>query len=326
MLRQTFEYRKPESAADALGMRRSITGALYIAGGTDVVPLMQYGVLDPQVLIPLESLPGLQAITQRDGQLMIGSAVTLYALQSYAEKQLPLLGLAGAARAVASPQIRRIGTVAGNLLQQNRCFYYNQTADWRRGIERCYKTGGNICHQAPASPDCRALYYADLAPILLAMQASLMTSAGVMSLERAGGNKRQDVGELIEAIVIPAVEEIYFTAFRKRAVRGAIDFALANAALTLHKGKAVRLVMGAMNPQPVFLTETAALLEQVVQADMPFPESVYAAAEKEARRLARPIREAGVSGTVKMGAVSVVLEVIRDLEEFLRSPEYTDNI
>ncbi len=79
--------------------------------------------------------------------------------------------LSETARLVASPQIRNVGVIGGNILQDRRCMYFNQTEFWRAGLEPCFKTGGRVCHQAPGSSSCRAIYYSDLAPLLMVMDA-----------------------------------------------------------------------------------------------------------------------------------------------------------
>ena len=71
----------------------------------------------------------------------------------------------------ASPQIRNIATLGGNLMQERRCIYFNQSAAWRQGIPLCFQTGGSVCHQAPGSPVCRAIYYSDPATALVLYDA-----------------------------------------------------------------------------------------------------------------------------------------------------------
>ena len=79
--------------------------------------------------------------------------------------------LSRGARRVASPQIRNLATIGGNLLQETRCLYFNQSEYWRKNISPCLKLGGEVCHQVSKSNTCRALYYSDTAPVLLAFDA-----------------------------------------------------------------------------------------------------------------------------------------------------------
>ena len=71
----------------------------------------------------------------------------------------------------ASPQIRNIATVGGNIMQDRRCIYFNQPHLWRSGLPYCFKTGGSICHQIPNSPVCRAIYYSDVAAAAIAVES-----------------------------------------------------------------------------------------------------------------------------------------------------------
>lgn len=318
MLKQSFEYLEPVTLDEALEMKASDSSAVYLAGGTDVVPLMKYDLLFPKTLISLERLKELSEIELRGDCLHIGGMARLHKLARRAEKISGMDGLARAARMVASPQIRRIGTVAGNLLQEKRCFYYNQTTQWRQGIETCIKDGGDICHQAPAKPYCCALYYSDLAPAFMAAGAKL-------KLYRSGGYETVPVewlydgdnslgdGMIVE-IQIPEISTITGLFFQKYAVRGSIDFPLANAAIAYRVENCdVRIVMGAMTPAPVFLEQTAKELSKLLRDGKIVPAEIYDSALAEARSLMKPIREAGVTPAVKQDAMRAVQDVIRQL-------------
>jgi len=292
--------------------------SVYIAGGTDIVPALKYGLLFPKLVISLQNVPGLASITIEGGNLVIGAMVGLEKLARYTEHFPNLSGLNHAVRAVASPQIRHIGTVGGNLLQEARCIFYNQTTAWRRGIEPCHKTGGSVCHQAPAKPQCVALYHSDLAPAFLAADC-------LVQIYRDGNEQQLPLETLLAApsrvlgggvlthIVLPDVENLRQLHFRKHAVRGAIDFPLANAALTVRACGTVRLIMGAMTPKPVTLEQTQSELADSLKEEMPLAAQIYQTAAAEAKKKARPIREATASPAVKQQAMVVVQEVIRDL-------------
>lgn len=98
--------------------------------------------------------------------------------------------VAQAAAVTASPQIRNIATTAGNVMQDRRCIYFNQSEQWRGALPLCYKTGGEVCHQIPNSPVCRAIYYSDLATALIALDAE----AGISGAGRASPHKRAGAG------------------------------------------------------------------------------------------------------------------------------------
>ena len=315
---KTFTYLQPRTPQEAVELKRENPDSVYIAGGTDVVPLMKYDLLFPQTLISLERIAELGEITLSGNDLLIGGLARLHQLYRYAADIPALAGLGRAAQLVASPQIRRLGTVAGNLRQCRRCYYYNQTGLWRRGIETCLKNGGQICHQAPAKKTCQALHYSDLAPALLAAGASARLLLG-------GGAKTAPLESLwiepsplpdealVAQIVVPEISGLKRLFFRKRAARAAIDFPLANAALAWRDGGRVSLAVGAMASSAFLLEETSALISQRLSGGEPLPENLEELAEKEARRKMRPIKEATVSPAVKIKAMTaVVREVLAD--------------
>ena len=317
-LMKSFDYLEPLTLEEAFQMKNGQPSSVYLGGGTDVVPLMKYDLITPSALISLEKIAELSRIAVNADDLLIGGLVRLHQLYRYAADIPALAGLGRAAQLVASPQIRRLGTVAGNLRQFHRCYYYNQTATWRQGIETCLKNGGGVCHQAPAKKTCQALHYSDLAPALMAAGASVRLFSG-QAVESAPLdyllNEPSSLGEaLVTQIVVPGISGLKHLFFRKRAARAAIDFPLANAALAWRGDGQVRLVVGAMSPAPYFLEETAAGISRKLRAGEPLDEGLEETAEKEARRKMRPIKEATVSPAVKIKAMrAAVREVLADL-------------
>ena len=314
----SFNYMEPRTIEEAFKMKSGQPASVYLAGGTDVVPLMKYDLISPPALISLEKIPELGRIAVSGDDLLIGGLVRLHQLYCHAADIPALAGLGRAAQLVASPQIRRLGTVAGNLRQFHRCYYYNQTAMWRQGIETCLKNDGTVCHQAPAKKTCQALHYSDLAPALLAAGASVRLFGGqgaeAMPLELLLNDQSALGDRLVTQVLVPEISGLKRLFFRKRAARAAIDFPLANAALALRHDGQIRLVVGAMSPAPFFLDETAAEISRKLRAKEPLDESLEETAEKEARKKMRPIKEATVSPAVKIKAMrAVVREVLADL-------------
>ena len=151
-----------------------------IAGGSDVMPQLKTATIAPEALIDLSKISEMHTVEETDDGIYIGAMVALSHLAKNELILRKLIALSQAARNVASPQIRNRGTVGGNLMQARRCFYYNQTKEWRRGIPVCFKVGGDRCIQIPNSPVCRAIYYSDMAPALIAYgaQALVHTAEG----------------------------------------------------------------------------------------------------------------------------------------------------
>ena len=145
----------------------------YIGGGTDIMPLLKNEVRDDKDFVFLKKIPELHVLEEKDGELIIGAAMTLTELAESALLNSRYAAIAQAASLTASPQIRNIATVGGNIMQDRRCIYFNQPHLWRSGLAYCFKTGGSICHQIPNSPVCRAIYYSDVATALIAYEAEV---------------------------------------------------------------------------------------------------------------------------------------------------------
>ena len=148
----------------------------YIGGGTDIMPLLKNGVRDDCELVFLKKIPELRELTDAGSYLVIGSCMTLTELAENKLVNERCTVVAQAASLTASPQIRNIATIGGNIMQDRRCIYFNQTHLWRSGLAYCFKTGGTICHQIPNSPVCRAIYYSDVATALIACDAEVTLS------------------------------------------------------------------------------------------------------------------------------------------------------
>jgi xanthine dehydrogenase YagS FAD-binding subunit len=124
---QAFEYANPATLQDALGMLGSKWGeSNVLAGGTDLISLMKEYIETPKRLINIKGIKELGGIQSSKTGLRIGSAVTLEELAENAEVRKSFPSLAEAARGVASPQIRNMATVGGDLCQRPRCWYFRQ--------------------------------------------------------------------------------------------------------------------------------------------------------------------------------------------------------
>jgi xanthine dehydrogenase YagS FAD-binding subunit len=154
-----------EEAAAALG-----NGSRALAGGTELVPLLRDG------LVHAETLVHVSAVVPRgvDGN-RIGAGTTLAELE--ADSQIPQ-ALREACAQAASPQLRSMGTVGGNLLQATRCWYWRLGFEcWLHGGERCFaKDGAHREHAIFGSDDCASAHPSDLAAALVALNARLLTT------------------------------------------------------------------------------------------------------------------------------------------------------
>ena len=106
----------------------------YIGGGTDIMPLLKNEVRDDKDFVFLKKIPELHVLEEKDGELIIGAAMTLTELAESALLNSRYAAIAQAASLTASPQIRNIATVGGNIMQDRRCIYFNQPHLWRSGL------------------------------------------------------------------------------------------------------------------------------------------------------------------------------------------------
>ena len=277
-----------------------------LAPGTDIMPLLKNEVRDDKDFVFLKKIPELHVLEEKDGELIIGAAMTLTELAESELLNSRYAAIAQAASLTASPQIRNIATVGGNIMQDRRCIYFNQPHLWRSGLAYCFKTGGSICHQIPNSPVCRAIYYSDVATALIAYEAEV-------EYIEDGETHRTDLASLIERhsvanglachehlpilvtrFFIPAAEKGERSGFYKYAMRTTIDFPIINFALRCGGNRPARLAAGAVAPHPVVMAETAAKIDSDATDD-----EVIAQAEDELRKLAMPIKEACMTPAVK---------------------------
>ena len=139
---------KPETLTEVLAAGR----VTYVGSGTDLMPLLKNHVRNDKNLLFLDRVSELKGIKEADGLVYIGAGETLFDITQNDLIRAKLPAISQAAGVTASPQIRNIATLGGNIMQDRRCFYFNQSEFWRSGLELCFKTGGAVCHQIPNSP------------------------------------------------------------------------------------------------------------------------------------------------------------------------------
>jgi 4-hydroxybenzoyl-CoA reductase subunit beta len=251
---------------------------MVVAGGTDLLPNMKRRQQTPRTLIALRSLPELGAIrsgggSREPGATVIGSGVTLTALVRDEHVRSTIPGLWQAAIQVATPHLRSMGTLGGNLCLDTRCTYYDQSHEWRKAIDFCMKKDGRICWVATSSPRCLAVSSTDTAPMLQALDARvrLVSASGDREVPIADlyGNdgieyltRRAD--EILTEVVVPPQAGWRSTYWKLRR-RGSFDFPVAAvaAAARLDAGGrvlAVRLVAGAVASRPLPAPRAEAVL------------------------------------------------------------------
>jgi 4-hydroxybenzoyl-CoA reductase subunit beta len=267
-----FRYLAPRTIADAVAQLADNPGeTMLLAGGTDLLPNMKRRQQTPATIVGLRGIRELREIVNGDG-LTIGAGVTLATLVGDPRVRGSCTGLFQAAAQVATPHLRNMGTIGGNLCLDTRCTYYDQNYEWRKAIGFCMKKDGGTCWVATSSPKCLAVSSTDTAPMLQALGATvtLVSSRGARALPVAelfanDGmrylTRRPD--EILTAVAIPSMQGWRSTYWKLRR-RGSFDFPVAAAAVAARLDgdelTDVRIVLGAVASRPVESARAAALL------------------------------------------------------------------
>jgi 4-hydroxybenzoyl-CoA reductase subunit beta len=253
------------SVKDAVQILADRQNMKIIAGGTDVLPQMNRGLIKETSFFCIEDMTELKQVKKDEKWLSLGAGLKLAELCEIPELK-NYTSVLQAARSVATPQIRNQGTLGGNLLQENRCMYYNQSISWRRSIKKCFKNGGDRCYQYKNSRECVALFQSDLAPTLMSFDARaiLESTEGRREVELEklylpGGRKDVHPDEILVGIKIPFVSDNYKSAYVRKALRGSFDFPIVSCAVAaiIQEGiiEDINIVFGSAGPFPKVVKE-----------------------------------------------------------------------
>ncbi len=263
-----FEYLEPRDLTEALNLLgESGADCAVLAGGTDLIVRMKQRLKTPGRLVSLKHLKELDYIREADGCLQIGAATSLDRIIRSDIVRQSLPGFHEAAKAVGARSIQHFrGTLGGNLCQDNRCRFYNQSAFFRATRQACHKAGGTICYARDGSDRCRSTCQSDGAPALMALAADVtLCGAGsertiaVKDLYTAVGDAPLSLhsSELLTEISIPLPAPGSGSAYRRLAFRSAIDYPIVSAAafLSIEAGviRDARIVVGAIGSAPLFM-------------------------------------------------------------------------
>jgi 4-hydroxybenzoyl-CoA reductase subunit beta len=293
-----FEFRAPQTIAEAV---RILDGegrqAMPLAGGTDLLPNMKRRQQVPKTLMSLTHISELHQTKLSDSGSRLGACVTLSEITADPRFRNGLTALAQAASFVATPQIRNMATLGGNLCLDTRCNYYDQNYEWRKAIGFCLKKDGDTCWVAPGSSKCMAVSSTDTAPALMALGARvrLVSRSGerevpLTELYQNDGIhyiKRQQ-NELLTEVLLDSLHG-WKSAYWKLRRRGSFDFpvlSVAAAAKISESGivEDARIVVGSVACLPLVAVEASNYLK-----GQPLNQDSIAQAAALAARIAKPL-------------------------------------
>ena len=264
-----FELAKASSVAEARSLRAEKSGSILKAGGIDVLDHLKEHLVEPPRVVDIKTLPGMKDITvEADGSLKIGPLATLAQVAAHPGVQKTHKALADACGEAASPQIRNVATIGGNVLQRPRCWYY------RLESYRCLKKGGAVCFAIGGENRYHVIFGGgpSYAPHPSNAAVPLVAFGATFTLEGDKGKRSVAAGdfftppatdperenqlakdEVLTEIRVPAASGLVssFQAFRERA---AFDWPLVDVAVVLKLEnkvvKEARIVLGAVAPIP----------------------------------------------------------------------------
>lgn len=271
-----FMIAQPQSLSQASSLLATSEEKISLmAGGTDILDEMKSEIATPGIIVDLQSLPGLSYISKEKSQVKIGAMTTVAELAEHPLIRTKFPGLREAALSLATPQLRNIGTVGGNLCQRPRCWYYRdpQVQCRKKGGSRCFASRGkNKYHAIFGGGICHIVHPSDLAPVLFSLDAeiTLSTPTGERTLPLADifilpkeNVKKENVlkqDEILKEITIALPKEGSKSTYLKLKERGTWDFAVVSVAVNaLPSGKIlqdIKIFAGGVAPVPWRLSKT----------------------------------------------------------------------
>ena len=294
-----FKLLRPRSMQEALeNLVKHYANIRLLAGGTDLIPSMRQKLFEPEYVLDLRGIADLRGIRpQPDGGAEIGALTTIRSIErsEFLRAHYPVL--TEAAATVASPVLRNMGTIGGNICLDTRCLWYNQSLTWRKGCGFCIKKDGDLCHVAPGGTKCWAAFSGDTPPALLCLSAEIEIASPEGTRRIALANFYTGLGdsyrklrpnELVTRIFLPASSADYKGVYRKLRVRGSIDYPLAGVAVALKRSddhiSDARIGITGVNPAPLLVRGATELLE-----GQAMDEALAEAAGDLAARVSKPL-------------------------------------
>jgi len=294
-----FRLLRPRALNEAIDSLATHEGNVRVlSGGTDLIPSMRQKLFEPEYVLDLHGVTELRGIKpQSDSAVEIGALTTLSAIEKSSYLRRHFSVLTEAAATVASPVLRNMGTIGGNICLDTRCLWYNQSLTWRKGCGYCIKKDGDLCHVAPGGTKCWAAFSADTPPALLCLNAQIeivgpngTRRIPLKEFYTGDGEKYRTLlpTELVTRVFLPRESADYHGVYRKLRVRGSIDYPLAGVAVVMKRSNGhvedARIAMTAVNPAPILVQRAGEMLIGKVIDD-----ALAEAAGDIAARTAKPL-------------------------------------
>lgn len=270
---RNFSYVKaesPESTVSALEASDGTGKIRILAGGTDIIPLVKDDIISPDTLIDITGWAGGTYIREEGDAVVIGALTPLSSIADNSLISERYTALTQACSLAATPQLRNMGTIGGNVLQQTRCWYYRGPFDcWLKGGDTCYaRNGENENHSIFHTTDspCVSAHPSDPAAALLAFDARVRfrTQSGeeevaleeLYALPEASRRSfvKLPVDAVITSIVLPAATPGTRSTYVKAMARASWGFALAGVAIVLEGNaeiRSARVALSGVAPIPI---------------------------------------------------------------------------
>jgi len=320
-----FKIAEPKTADEAAALLAETTEtAALIAGGTDLLDELKSGVSKADLVVDLRGIAGLAGIKPEGGGIRIGAMTRVVDLAEDAAVARDYPALKQAALSLATPQLRNVGTVGGNLCQRPRCWYYRdpEVVCRKKGGFNCFAyQGRNKYHCLFGGNGCFIVHPSDLAPALISLgaTASVATAKGDQTMPLGSFYAGPDVdvtrenvlakGQLLKSVWVPAPKAGQKSAYVKLKERGTWDFALvsAAAAAVVKDGTLaeISIVMGGVAPVPWRLKKA----EDVLRGK-PVTAALVRQAADAALAEASPLRENGYKADLVFAALKQAVEAV----------------
>jgi len=293
-----FEFCAPRTLEEAARVLDGEgTTAMPLAGGTDLLPNMKRRQQVPRTLISLRHVGRLKEAQFTPAGSRLGACLTLADIARDPRFRNGASALWQAASQVATPHIRTMATLGGNICLDTRCNYYDQSYEWRKAVNFCLKKDGTTCWVAPASSKCMAVSSTDTAPALIALGARVLLvsraeerDVPLSELYNSDGLDyiRRRPNEILTEVLLDSLHGWKSTYWKLRR-RGSFDFPVLSVAAAVRLGDGgiaqdARIVVGSVASRPLVATEAAKSL-----VGRPLDEEVIREAAALAGRIAKPL-------------------------------------